>query len=111
MQDQPSSPASPTPAHNATTWQAYWNGQGQPWRSEPLIDEERQHLLASYLQEGVKIEQGKYPFQGMHLSRADVEWLLEAEEEKRALESTDGSHGRKPPHGLDSTYEGRTWRA
>ena len=100
MQDHPSSPASPGPAHDAETWQSYWKQQGQPWRSEPLIDEERQRLLASYLQESVNIEQGKYPFRGMRLSRADVEWLL-AEEERSDRKSTSGGDSRKPDPGLD----------
>lgn len=103
MQDQPSSPASPTPAPapDTETWQAYWKQQGQPWRSEPLIDQERQQLVASCLQKGVDIEQGKYPFQGMRLSRADVEWLLAAEEEKSARERTGSDHSRKSGTGLD----------
>jgi uncharacterized protein YjbI with pentapeptide repeats len=101
MQDQPSSPASPAPAPDTETWQAYWKHQGQPWRSEPLIDQERQHLVASCLQTGVDIEQGKYPFQGMRLSRADVEWLLGAEEEKSARERTGSDHSRKSGTGLD----------
>ncbi len=103
MQDQPSSPASPTPAPapDTETWRAYWKQQGQPWRSEPLIDQERQQLVASCLQKGVDIERGKYPFQGMRLSRADVEWLLAAEEEKSARERTGSDHSRKSGPGLD----------
>lgn len=101
MQDHPSSSASPAPAYDAETWQAYWKQQGQPWRSEPPIDEERQQRLASCLQGGVDIEQGKYPFQGMRLSRADVEWLLAAEKERSAQESTGGGNSRESPPGLD----------
>jgi uncharacterized protein YjbI with pentapeptide repeats len=103
MQDHPSSPApsTPAPAHDAVTWQAFWKQQGQPWRSEPPIDEERQQLLASSLQVDADIEQGKYPFKGMRLSRADVEWLLAAEEERSARQSTGGGHSREPPPGLD----------
>jgi hypothetical protein len=101
MQDHPSSSASPAPAYDAETWQAYWKQQGQPWRSEPPIAEERQQRLASCLQGDVDIEQGKYPYQGMRLSRADVEWLLAATEEGSAQESTGGGNSRKPPPGLD----------
>jgi uncharacterized protein YjbI with pentapeptide repeats len=101
MQDQPSSPASPAPAPDTETWQAYWKQQGQPWRSEPPIDQERQQLLASCLQKGVDIEQGKYPFKSMRLSRADIEWLLAAEEEKSVRERTGGDHSRKPEPGLE----------
>ena len=96
MQDHPSSPASPAPAPDAETWQAYWKQQGQPWRSEPPIDEERQQRLASCLQGGADIEQAKYPFRGMRLSRADVEWLLAVAEE-----STDSDNSRGSPPGLD----------
>jgi uncharacterized protein YjbI with pentapeptide repeats len=100
MQDHPSSPASPTPAPEAATWQTYWRQQGQPWRSEPLLDEERQQFLSSCLQGNVAIEQGKYPFKGMRLRRADVEWLLAAEG-RSAQEATDDDNSRKPPTGLD----------
>jgi uncharacterized protein YjbI with pentapeptide repeats len=100
MQDHPSSSVSPSPAHDAGTWQAYWKEQGQPWRSEPLIGGERQQRLSSCAQGGVDIEQGKYPFKGLRLSRADVEWLLAAEEQRSAQESTGGGNSRKPP-GLD----------
>ena len=27
-------------------WKAYWKKQGQPWRTEPEIDQERQEFLA-----------------------------------------------------------------
>jgi uncharacterized protein YjbI with pentapeptide repeats len=101
MQDHPLSSASPAPAPDAETWQSYWKQQGQPWRSEPPIYEERQQLLASCLQGGVNIEQGKYPFKGMRLSRADVEWLLAAEGQGSAQESTGGDSSRKPLPGLD----------
>ncbi len=97
MQDHSSSPLSPAPAHDAETWQAYWKQKRQPWRSEPPIDEERQQLLANCLQGSVAIERGKYPFRGMRLSRADVEWLLAAAEERSARESTSDGHSRKPP--------------
>jgi hypothetical protein len=101
MQDHLPSSASPSPAHDSETWQVYWKEQGQPWRSEPLIDEERQQHLASCARESVDIEQGKYPFKGVRLNRADVEWLLAAEEQRSAQVSMGGDSSRKPLPGLD----------
>ena len=100
MQDHLPSSASPSPAHDSETWQVYWKEQGQPWRSEPLIDEERQQRLSVCTQGEIDIEQGKYPFKGMCLSRADVEWLLAAMEQGRAEVRTGDGDGQKP-HGLD----------
>jgi len=48
---------------------------------------------------GVDIKQGRYPLKGLRLSREDVEWLVTAEEQRGAQEST-GVGSRKPP-GLD----------
>src|SRR5947208_844069 len=101
MQDYPSSSVSPSPAHEAETWQAYWKEQEQSWRTEPTIDEERQQRLLSYSQGGVDIERGRYPFKGVRLSRADVEWLLAEEEQRSAQDSTGSGNSRKPPPGLD----------
>ena len=64
MQDHPSSSMSPSNTHNSETWKAYWKEQGQPWRTEPTIDEERQHRLLSYYQGAVDIERGMCPFKG-----------------------------------------------
>ena len=93
MQDHPSSSMSPSNTHNSETWKAYWKEQGQPWRTEPTIDEERQQRLLSYYQGVVDIERGMYPFKGVRLSRADVEWLLAREEQGNAEESKRGSKG------------------
>ena len=46
MQDHPSSSMYPSNTHDAETWKAYWKAQGQPWRTEPEIDVERQKYLA-----------------------------------------------------------------
>ena len=64
-------------------WKAYWEKQGQPWRTEPEIGLERQTYLTERL--GIKpdIKQGIYPFQGVHLSRTEVEWLLAMHENAR----------------------------
>ena len=61
MQDHPSSSMSPSNTHDSETWKAYWKEQGQPWRTEPTIDEERQQRLLSYYQGVVDIERGMYP--------------------------------------------------
>src|SRR3989442_6463099 len=53
-------------------------GQAQlaPWRTEPEIGPERQEQLTRCLATTPDITRGIYPFKGMKLSRADVEWLL-----------------------------------
>src|SRR5437016_5364576 len=56
-------------------WEAYWKAQGQPWRTEPEIDEEQQRSLTERRYIKPNIEQGIYPFKDIKLSRADVEWL------------------------------------
>jgi uncharacterized protein YjbI with pentapeptide repeats len=48
----------------------------QPWRTEPEIDGARQEQLKRCLSTLPDIARGIYPFKGMKLSRADVEWLL-----------------------------------
>jgi uncharacterized protein YjbI with pentapeptide repeats len=57
-------------------WIAYWEQQGQPWRTEPEIDEERQKYLAERRAIVPDTVKGVYPFRGVGLSRADIEWLL-----------------------------------
>jgi pentapeptide repeat protein len=57
-------------------WRKYWISQHQPWRTEPEIDEERQHYLSQRLVIQPDIEHSIYPFKDIQLSRADVEWLL-----------------------------------
>src|SRR5205823_13303687 len=64
-------------------WKAYWEKQGQPWRTEPEIDQERQKYLAERRSIMPDIEQGIYPFKDVKLSRADVEWLLATHENGR----------------------------
>ncbi len=63
---------SATPALNSVTRQAHL----EPWRTEPEIGLERQEQLARCLVTTPDITRGIYPFKGMKLSRADVEWLL-----------------------------------
>jgi uncharacterized protein YjbI with pentapeptide repeats len=64
-------------------WRAHWQAQGQPWRAEPEIDQKRQAELGQHRAIVPEIEKGIYPFKGMKLSRADVEWLLATHENGR----------------------------
>lgn len=64
-------------------WQAYWRACGLPWRTEPEIDVDRQVFLAQRVAVLPDIAQGIYPFKGIALSRADLEWLLLQHEDGR----------------------------
>jgi hypothetical protein len=64
-------------------WKKYWKAQGQPWRAEPEIDEERQKFLSERRAITPDIEKGIYSFKGIRLSRADVEWLLATHDDGR----------------------------
>jgi len=64
-------------------WRIYWQQLGQPWRTEPEINEERQKDLAERCEIAPDIEKGIYPFKNIKLSRADVEWLLATHEHGR----------------------------
>src|SRR5260221_6165641 len=64
-------------------WVAYWQTQGQSWRTELEIPPERQKELATCRATPVDIEKGVYPCGGMKLDRADVEWLLATHENGR----------------------------
>jgi uncharacterized protein YjbI with pentapeptide repeats len=64
-------------------WEAYWKAQGQPWRTEPEIDVERQKYLVERRAITPNIEKGIYPFKDIKLNRADVEWLLATHENGR----------------------------
>lgn len=44
--EQQSSPLR-SPMMDQAAWPAYWKQQGQPWRTEPEIDKDRQAYLAS----------------------------------------------------------------
>ena len=79
-------------------WIAYWKAQGQPWRTEPEINLERQYYLAERRSITPDIEQGIYPFKNIDskLSRADVEWLLATHE-----------NGLEPVDCLDANQRGR----
>jgi uncharacterized protein YjbI with pentapeptide repeats len=68
---------------NHEAWQAYWQELGQPWRTEPEIDEERQLYLAECRARPIDAYHGVYPFKHIKLKRADVEWLLATHEDGR----------------------------
>ena len=76
-------------------WIAYWKEQGQSWRTEPEIDAERQTFLAERRSITPDIK-GIYPFRGIKLSRADIEWLLATHE-----------NGHGPIDWSDTTQRGR----
>ncbi len=61
-------------------WKTYWEARGQPWRTEPEISAERQAELAQCCTIVPDIQRDIYPFKGMKLSRADIEWLLATHE-------------------------------
>src|SRR5258708_2701350 len=64
-------------------WNVNWKTQGQPWRTEPEIDAERQKYLAERRAIVPDVTQGIYPFRGIKLSRGDVEWLLATHDNER----------------------------
>ena len=65
------------PARNdLKAWQAYWEAQGQLWRTEPEIDDGRKKYLTERRSITPDIELGIYPFKDIKLTRADIEWLL-----------------------------------
>lgn len=64
-------------------WRKYWIAQDQIWRTEPEIDEQRQAFLAERRAVVPSIGQSRYPFKGVALTRADVEWLLATHENGR----------------------------
>lgn len=67
--------ARPTRDDDRAGWKVYWAEQGVPWRTEPEIGQERQRFLLERQKTKVSIEQGNFPFTGVPLNRADVEWL------------------------------------
>ena len=63
-----------------TAWGVYWQEQNQPWRTEPEISPRRQAELEKRRALVPDVKKGIYPFKGMKLDRADVEWLLATHE-------------------------------
>jgi hypothetical protein len=69
------------PANNDTYWwSVFWKELGQPWRTEPEIDEQRQKYLEERRNITTDIQRNIYPFSSVKLDRADVEWLLATHE-------------------------------
>ncbi len=64
-------------------WAGYWQQVGQPWRTEPEVDADRQAYLTHRLAIRPDLEEGVYPFRDVKLDRADVEWLLTNHEDGR----------------------------
>jgi len=71
------------PTSDSGVWEVFWEAQGQSWRSQPEIDEERQKHLTERRSVKPDIEQGIYPFKDIKLNRADIEWLLATHENGR----------------------------
>ena len=85
-----------TPTLKSATGQAHQ----ALWRTEPEIGLERQDQLTRCLATIPDITRGIYPFRGMKLSRADVEWLLAIHENGSGLRAgTDERQQRR--QGLD----------
>src|SRR5258708_9776105 len=76
-----------TPLQHSPTsseeWHAHWQAKGFPWRTEPEIDAKRQEELRRCRAILPDIEKRIYPFKGMKLNRADIEWLLATHENGR----------------------------
>jgi uncharacterized protein YjbI with pentapeptide repeats len=64
-------------------WRQYWQTKGFPWRTEPEIDAKRQKELSECRAIVPDDKKEIYPFKGMKLNRADVEWLLATHENGR----------------------------
>lgn len=85
-------------------WKRYWVALDQSWRTEPEIDEKRQHFLKERLAIKSESKVGVYPLKSLEppLSRADIEWLLDTHESNGmrgpVIWSEEKQHGRQ---GLD----------
>src|SRR5215470_111859 len=90
---QVSIPLHPT-TNDPVAWKTYWEAQGQRWRTEPEISPERQKFLKECLSIVPNLKQGIYPFKGIKLNRADVEWLIDIHDgehsEHKLIERTRG---------------------
>jgi uncharacterized protein YjbI with pentapeptide repeats len=81
-------------------WKAYWRSQGYSWRTEPEIDRARQELLETRRALTADPQKGIYPFKGIKLGRADVEWLMATHENgKGPIDWRDQTQQRR--QGLD----------
>src|SRR5215471_16432441 len=82
MSEQAEQPARPG-GNDRNAWRAYWVAAGQPWRTEPDIDQARKATLDRLRASGTSVKHNRYPFKDVTLSRADVEWLLATHEDGR----------------------------
>lgn len=82
LADTPAAGERPTTDDRAA-WRAWWRSQGQNWRLEPEISPERQTALAERRAIAPDVRASTYPFAGMSLTRADIEWLLATHENGR----------------------------
>jgi uncharacterized protein YjbI with pentapeptide repeats len=64
-------------------WQRCWAERGWPWRREPEIAPPRKAELTQRRAIPVDMDQGIYPFGGVTLTRADIEWLLATHDGRR----------------------------
>ncbi len=71
-------PTATAPSATEEAGRMRWRAQGQPWRREPEPPEERTRFLAERRAVSADVATNRYPFGGVVLSRADVEWLLAA---------------------------------
>ncbi|HEY1353408.1 MAG TPA: pentapeptide repeat-containing protein [Ktedonobacteraceae bacterium] len=91
------------PQHSPTSpeeWRQHWQSQGQPWRIEPEIDAKRREELRNHRTISPDVEKGIYPFNGMELNRADVEWLLATHEDEKGPVNW-GDEEQRKRRGLD----------
>lgn len=95
----PQTPASLPAANDRDGWRAHWQAQGQPWRTEPEIDQKRQAELKQRRAIVPDIEKGVYPFKGIKLDRADVEWLTTTHSGRLQIDWSRA--GKQEQEGLD----------
>jgi len=88
-----------TAKDDLAAWQAHWQKQNQPWRTEPEIGVERQRELERRGGLMFKTSDVISSFKRAKLSRADVEWLLATHDGAGPVDWKDESQQRR--RGLD----------
>lgn len=76
---EPGAQARPA-ANDRAGWRAFWDAQGQQWRTEPEARPERQALLRERMAQATG--ENPAPFAGLKMNRTDVEWLLATHESR-----------------------------
>lgn len=110
MSDEQASDQTGTQAHSPpdgyATWNGYWTKEhSQPWRTEPEIVVPRRQFLRRKRAIEPVIEKSIYPFRGIKLDRADIEWLLETLESGGMIGPVDWSDPKQwQRQGIDLTY-------